>query len=130
MFKINLKLFAILILLSVSLVFGINKTDTTKRIKFAKGKSSATVTDAVLRDEVNTYIVKVSKGQRMKVKVTSVEKNASFSIQKPSGEYVSGAGEMDDQTIWSGTVSKSGDYIIEVAPIRGNATYRLTVSIK
>lgn len=129
MSKINLNLFAILFILSVSFGFGINKTDITKRIKFAKGKSSATVADAVLPDEVNTYLVKVSKGQRMKVKVTSVEKNASFRIRKPSGGYAPGAGEMDDPTNWSGTITESGDYKIEVAPDRGNATYRLTVWI-
>jgi hypothetical protein len=131
MFKINLKLFITIILLSVSLIFGgVVQTDQTKRIKFAKGKSSATVSDAVLREEVHYYLIKVNKGQRMTVKVTAVEKNASFSIVKPSGEYLDGAGEMDDRTNWSGTLPESGDYKIEVGPTRGNATYRLTVSVK
>lgn len=59
-----------------------------------------------------------------------MSKFSLFSIQKPSGEFVENAGEMDDQTNWSGKLAETGDYKIEVAPTRGNATYRLTVSIK
>jgi hypothetical protein len=130
MFKIIFRLFVTLILLSASLVLtGITKADITKRIEFAKGKSSATVKGSVLRDEIDTYIIKADKGQKMTVKVSAVENNASFSIENPSGEYVEGAGEMDDQTVWSGTLAESGDYKITVAPTRGNATYRLTLSI-
>jgi hypothetical protein len=131
MFKINLKLFIIITLLSLSLVFGgIRQTDQTKRLKFAKGKSAVTVSDAVLRDEVHYYLVKANQGQTMTVKITSLEKNASFRIIKPSGGYVQGASEMEEPTNWTGTLPESGDYKIEVGPDRGNATYRLTVRIK
>ena len=131
MSKINLKLFiTLLLLLSVSPIIGIAQNDITKRIKFAKGKSSATVKGAVLRDEIETYIIKVSKGQKMTVKITAIEKNGSFSIEKPMGGYLQNAGEMDDQTVWSGTIPESGEYKIQVAPTRGNATYRMTVSVK
>ena len=88
------------------------------------------VKGAVLRDEINTYIIKVSKGQKMTVKITAIEKNGSFSIEKPMGGYLQNAGEMDDQTVWGGTIPESGEYKIQVAPTRGNATYQLTVSIK
>ena len=100
------------------------------RIKFAKGKSAATVRGAVLRDEMITYLVSASKGQRMKVVITSVERNASFWIQSAPDEFLPGAGEEDDQTTWSGVLPVSGDYKIVVAPTRGNATYRMTVSVK
>lgn len=126
--KINWKIILTTVLLSASLIFG--QTEQTKRIKFAKGKSSATVKDSVLRDEIHYYLVKIGKGQKMTVKITSIEKNASFRILKPSGEYVQGAGEMDDPKNWSGDVTESGDYKIEVGADRGNATYRLTVSVK
>jgi hypothetical protein len=130
MFKIRFKLPVIFILIMVSMVFGVTKADQTKRIKFAKGKSSKTVSDSVLREEVHYYLIKVNQGQRMTVKITSIEKNASFRIIKPSGEYVEGAGEMEEPTNWTGNVPESGDYKIEVGADRGNATYRLTVSVK
>jgi hypothetical protein len=128
--RINSKTLATLILVSASLTLGFTHVDITKRIRFAKGKTSATVRNSVLRDEVHYYLVNIRQGQNLSVKVTSLEKNASFRIMKPSGGYVDGAGEMDEPTAWSGTVSESGDYKIEVAPDRGNATYRLTVSVK
>ena len=130
MFKISFKLSVIFILILVSMVFGVTRTDQTKRIKFAKGKSSATLRDAVLREEVHYYLIKVNQGQRMTVKITSLEKNASFRISKPSGGYVPGAGEMEEPTNWNGNIPESGDYKIEVGADRGNATYRLTVSVK
>lgn len=128
--KINYKLLITLMLLSGALAFGFAKTGMTKRIKFAKGKSSATIKNSVLRDEVHYYLVKVNKGQKMAIKITSVEKNASFRILKPAGGYLEGANEMTEPTDWSGTAQQSGDYKIEVASDRGNATYRLTVSVK
>jgi len=39
-------------------------------------------------------------------------------------------GGMDEPTNWNGTTPESGDYKIEVAPDRGNATYRLAVSVE
>lgn len=128
--RIKWRTLATLILVSVSFTLGFANVDITKRIRFAKGKTSATVRNSVLRDEVHYYLVNVRQGQNLSVKVTSVEKNASFRIMKPSGGYLDGAGEMDEPTAWTGTVSESGDYKIEVAPDRGNATYRLTVSAK
>ena len=128
--KINWKIFATLVLLSASFTAVIAKVDVTKRIRFAKGKTSATAKSSVLRDEVHYYLVKVKEGQKLSVKITSLEKNASFRIMKPSGEYVEGAGAMDEPVKWSGNVSESGDYKIAVAPDRGNATYRLTVSVE
>ena len=102
----------------------------TKRIKFARGKSSATVSNSVIRGDQDTYIVGARGGQRMTVKVTSLENNAAFQIEYPHGEYLEGAGEMDDATNVTVLLPDSGDYRIIVGGTRGNATYRLTVSIK
>src|SRR5687768_1229698 len=70
----------------------------TKRIRFAKGKNSATVSGAVIRGDVDTYILAARAGQRMSVRVTAIEDNAAFTIAGPDGEFLPGAGEMDDAT--------------------------------
>lgn len=128
--KIRLKLFGTFAMLLVVLAFASPaQADETRRIRFAKGKSSATVEYAVLREEVVYYLVRAGEGQRMTIGITATENNASFRIYSPSGEYLEGAGETDDPTEWSGDLPESGDYRIEVAPTRGNADYRLTVSI-
>lgn len=92
---------------------------------------STVINNAVLREDVDQYLVGANAGQRMKVEITSVEGNASFQISKPRNEgMLPGAGFDDDVTKWSGELPETGDYVIEVAPTRGNATYRLTVEIR
>ncbi len=102
----------------------------TKRIKFAKGRSSAIVANSVIRGDLDTYILRARGGQRMSVKITSLENNAAFQIENPRGEYLEGAGETDDATSVAVLLPDSGDYRIVVGGTRGNATYKLTVSIK
>jgi hypothetical protein len=102
----------------------------TKRVRFAKGKSSITLSNAVIRGDRDTYIVGAKAGQRMTVRVTALERNAAFQIEGPNGEYLDGAGEMDDATNVSVRVPKNGDYRIIVGGTRGNASYRLTISIR
>jgi len=102
----------------------------TKRIKFARGKSSATVSGAVVRGDRDTYILGAGVGQTMRVRITSPENNAVFQVMDDDGNYLSGAGEEDDATNWSGKLPWKGDYKIIVGGTRGNASYDLTVSIQ
>ena len=102
----------------------------TKRVKFPKGKSSVTLANAVIRGEQDTYILGARSGQRMTVKITALENNAAFQIKGPDGDYLEGAGEMDDATNVTVTLPGTGDYRIVVGGTRGNASYKLTVSIK
>jgi len=125
--KSVIKATALALILSVT---GFGYDGVTKRIKFAKGKTSTTIAYSVIRGEVDTYILGANKCKTMTVKITSVEKNAAFTIEGPGGEYLAGAGEMDDAMSFSGKLPTTGDYRILVGGTRGNATYRLTVSIR
>lgn len=102
----------------------------TKRIKFARGKSSATVSGAVIRGDRDTYILGARVGQIMTVRITSPENNAVFQVMNDDGEYLQDAGEKDDATNWTGKLPWSGDYKIIVGGTRGNASYRLSVAIQ
>ena len=102
----------------------------TKRIRFARGKRSATVSNSVIRGDQDTYIIGARAMQTMSVRITSLEKNAAFQIEAPDGSFLSGAGEMDDAMNWSGKLPDDGDYRIVVGGTRGNASYKLTVSIR
>lgn len=101
-----------------------------KRIRFAKGRHSATIKGNVLRGDQDTYLLGAKAMQTMSVRVTALESNAAFQIQAPDGSYLSGAGETDDATNWSDKLPDDGDYKIIVGGTRGNASYRLTVSIR
>lgn len=102
----------------------------TKRVRFAKGKSSVTLSNSVIRGDRDTYIIGAKAGQTMTVRIAAVEKNAVFQIERPDGTHLDGAGEMDDATSISTTLPDSGDYRIVVGGTRGNASYRLTISIR
>lgn len=102
----------------------------TKRIKFAKGRSSATVSGAVVRGDRDIYLIRAKAEQMMTVRITSREDNAVFQVQGPDGEFLQDAGEEDDAKMVTNTLPFDGDYKIIVGGTRGNATYRLTVSIR
>ena len=131
----NLRAFDRLTILLVVLMLGtatVTFADgVRKRIKFPRGSSSTVINNAVLRDEIDQYILNARAGQRMKVDISSVENNASFQVTRPDKtQLLPGASFDDDAKHWNGELPETGDYVIEVAPTRGNATYRLKVEIR
>ena len=102
-----------------------------RRVRFAKGTSTITIREAVVRGDRNRYYVGAKAGQTMSVKITSTEKNAVFQIYfHGEEESLPGAGDDDDATNWSGQLPIDNEYVIVVGGTRGNATYALTISIK
>jgi len=101
-----------------------------KKIQFARGSSSTTVNGAVIRGERDRYYLGAKKGQTMSVKITSEEDNAVFQVFLPGEEEaLAGAGDGDDAKDWSGELPRDAEYVIVVGGTRGNASYRLKVSI-
>jgi hypothetical protein len=102
-----------------------------KRIQFAPGASSGAVEDAVERGTRNIYLVGASKGQTLTVKITSIENNAVFDVAAPSGKI----GQqrrllLREASEWTTVLPASGDYQIIVGSTRGNASFRLQVTIR
>jgi len=126
--KINILLVLLFILAST---ISVSSQVTNKRIKFKKGESSATIEGGVIRGERDTYLVGANKNQTMIVTIMSIEDNAVFQIvDRETGYYLEGAGELDDAKRWEGTLPSKGDYEIVVGGTRGNATYTLKVFIE
>ena len=128
--KIRILLSVLLTVIVLSLAAVTTADGVTKRIRFAKGKHSATVSNSVVRGDRDTYIAGAGAAQTMTVKITSLEDNAVFQIEAPNGEFLDGAGETDDAMEFTGELPSKGDYKIIVGGTRGNATYKLTVMIK
>lgn len=102
-----------------------------KKVRFAKGASSARIEGAVIRGDRDRYYVGAKEGQTMTVNISSVEKNAVFQIYlEGEQETLPGAGEGDDAMKWSGKLPSDGEYVIVVGGTRGNASYTLTISVK
>lgn len=121
---------AVIVLFAIGTFAAAGRDGITKRIRFARGKSSVTLSNSVVRGDRDTYILSAKAGQRMTVSVTALENNAAFQIEGPGGEFVEGAGELDDATRVAVTLPKTGDYRIIVGGTRGNASYKLTISIR
>ena len=102
----------------------------TKHVRFARGRTTATVKNSVVRGTRDRYLVNARAGQKMTVSITSVERNAVFAIYAPSHDTVEGASEDQAVKNWSGKLPESGDYVIEVGGTRGNATYTLKVTVR
>jgi hypothetical protein len=49
-----------------------------KKVRFAKGRSSITIREAVVRGDRDRYFVGAKAGQKMTVKITSIERTPSF----------------------------------------------------
>lgn len=102
-----------------------------KKVRFARGSSSITIRESVVRGDRDRYYVGAKAGQKMSVKITSLEKNAVFQIYLAGeSETLPGAGEEDDAMNWSGELPANGEYVIVVGGTRGNATYALTITIR
>ena len=104
------------------------QTGKTKTVRFARGKNSAVLKGAIVRGTQDRYIVGAKAGQTMTVKITSIEKNANFTVYF-AGEQESLEGS-EEATNWTGKLSDDNDYVIVVGSRRGNATYTLTVVVK
>jgi hypothetical protein len=97
------------------------------RVRFQPGTSGATIEGAVLRGTRDRYYLEARRGQRMHVRITSIEDNAVFTVYRKAGGKRLAPLEARS---WQGVLPSSGDYIIEVGGTRGNATYVMRVTIR
>lgn len=97
----------------------------TWRIRFARGANSAVVEGGVVRGTRDIYLLHATRQQTLALNITSLEKNAVFDIQAPNGRIL-----RQEATSWRGVLPTTGDYKIIVGGTRGNAGYRLRVSVK
>ena len=116
----------------------------SQEVKFPAGQTSTLIKQSVIRGESDQYFLTAKAGQKMEVSITAVEKNAAITIYQPGykagkdadgileikGATLKGAGEGDDATTWKGDLPASGKYLILVGGTRGNATYKLKISIR
>lgn len=115
--------------------------EAPRALRFAKGHSSVTVKDSVVRGETQRWTFGARAGQMATLKISAPEKNAVLQVWRPGarlptaqgdpieGLTLAGAGEGDDATEWHGPLPESGDYVVVVGGTRGNASYRLTLKI-
>jgi hypothetical protein len=122
---------------------GVGEAGVNQEVKFSAGKSETQIEQSVIRGERDQYLLTAKAGQKMEVSITALERNAVFAIYEPGyktakdadgiveikGATLKGAGEGEDATAWKGALPSSGKHLILVGPTRGNASYKLKISI-
>lgn len=113
------------LLLMVSAITVPAQSDRTRRVRFARGRTTKVIQDAVVRGTRDHYLLRARGGQTLIVHITSLENNAVFDVYAPGGRTLA-----EETTDWTGQLPRSGDYRISVGGTRGNASYTLEVTIR
>jgi hypothetical protein len=95
-----------------------------RRVSFARGQSSATVSDSVPANHVNSYVLHIRKGQKIGARVTS----ANGKVDLDSDNIGGGQFEESGTTTFNVPVDQTGDYHIYVRN-RGKAATRFTLTV-
>ncbi|NJP10185.1 MAG: hypothetical protein HC866_12475 [Leptolyngbyaceae cyanobacterium RU_5_1] len=106
------------------------QTSRIRRVKFAPGKYSTTLEDAVVRGTRDIYLLGASKGQTISVKIASLENNAVFEVTAPPNKAGQRRTLKQEAVNWTSVLPVSGDYQIIVGGTRGNTSYKLQVAIR
>jgi len=102
----------------------------TQRIQFAPGKTTATIETAVIRGTRDIYLLGARQGQRMSITLSSLEKNAVFDLLTPANPAGQRRPLKQGGVFWHGRLPQTGDYQLVVGSTRGNAAYRLQITIR
>jgi len=100
-----------------------------KRIVFAPGTSSATVSGKVVPGGYNEYVIKANAGQRMLISATAEEQRIAISVVGADGTVL--LSSMPGASNFSGTLPSTQDYFVKVIiQGAGFAFYRMTVTVE
>jgi hypothetical protein len=114
-----------------------------RRSSQSGSRAALQVEGAVIRGERALYSFKARAGQHASLRISALEDNAVFQLYAPGakpetrdfvlkvrGKALPGAAEGEDAVQWGGALPDSGAYLLVVGPTRGNAQYRLTITIR
>ncbi|CAN5695281.1 hypothetical protein BH24ACT5_BH24ACT5_22700 [soil metagenome] len=103
----------------------VTPTGVNERVQFVAGTDNAVVSGAVVLGTTDRYILRAFAGQDMAVGVGSLEDNAVVYVYAPNGTALPGGGFES----FYGTLPQDGDYVVEIATARGNASYAALIQI-
>ena len=99
---------------------------TPTRVKFAKGRSAATLTGALASGAVREYVLGVSAGQTMTVQVTSGNNKLDLEITGRGGHL-----EWGDNGYAQVEISENGDHYVTIKNSgRQTTKFSMTVTVR
>ena len=108
-----------------------SKAGTTKRVKFARGRTSAVLKGSLGIEESITYVLGARAGQTLILHVSIPDRQPNqhvvFSISDPAGEDLLESYDTD----WTGELTRTGDYKVVVSTFESApSSYVLEVTIR
>ncbi len=98
---------------------------TVQRIQFNAGESSTILSGGIVRGESGpVYIFQANAQQLLNTTITTFEDNGSIDIISPSGTLIA-ANQKDIELV----LPETGDYLMQVNPIRGNVSFDVIFEI-
>jgi len=96
-----------------------------QRIQFNTGESGTILSGGIVRGESGpVYIFQANAQQLLNATITTLEENGSIDIVSPSGTLIT-ANQKDIELV----LPETGDYLMQVNPIRGNVSFEVTFEI-
>ena len=96
-----------------------------QRIQFNAGESSTILSGGIVRGESGpVYLFQANAQQLLNTTITTLEENGSIDIISPSGTLIV-ANQKDIELV----LPETGDYLMQVNPIRGNVSFDVIFEI-
>lgn len=125
---------AVFLLASIAFLSERASAQAKTTVRFARGSYGTTVKGTVRGYAYHDYILGVSAGQTIDLKLTANGSPSVFTVFRPNEDNLDGAAETVE---FSGELPSTGNYIIRVLMMRSEArrkgavsTYSLKISIK
>jgi serine/threonine protein kinase len=98
-----------------------------QRLSLASG-SSTTMEGSLQANETINYIISAEEGEALRALVEG--EGVLLSVFGPNGDLVDNRAER--VSFWEGTLTASGDYVVQVRPVRGlpQSDYRLNIGLE
>lgn len=104
------------------------------RVKFAKGKSSATLTGTLSNNQQMEYVFGAKAGQKITLKVTSIPKGNLFTFSIDGADGIELETEYDSYADYTFSAPTTGDYLVfvkkEPTEKVPKAKFTLTLAVK
>lgn len=96
-----------------------------QRIQFNAGESSTILSGGIVRGESGpVYLFEANAQQLLNARITTLEENGSIDIVSPNGTFIA-ANQKDIELL----LPETGDYLLQVNPIRGNVSFEVIFEI-
>ena len=118
-----------MIVMAMSLVTIVGQPENNRRVKVLQGRIPTVINAKIVEWSYDNYVIRVRAGQKLTVRIASEDKSAYFMVI-PTNDKGRTLNPPKGAAEWTGAVPRTGDYMIHVGSVKGNASYTLELALK